>query len=153
MKVRNVFRDDNGVSPVIGVVLMIAITVTLGAVVSSFVLGLGDEVSETAPQTGFSFTYESSGSGTADFADGSADGNLTIIHAGGPEIPASQLGITGGAGGTVRWDDGSFDPDSEVAVGDSVSYAMNSDETVRVTWINAEGSKSSTLQRFAGPDV
>lgn len=33
--------DDRGVSPVIGVILMVAITVILAAVIASFVLGLG----------------------------------------------------------------------------------------------------------------
>ncbi|MCD2201610.1 type IV pilin N-terminal domain-containing protein [Halobacterium sp. KA-4] len=39
-------RDDRGVSPVIGVILMVAITVILAAVIASFVLGFGSNVSE-----------------------------------------------------------------------------------------------------------
>jgi flagellin-like protein len=42
--------EDRGVSPVIGVILMVAITVILAAVIGTFVLGLGDQVSESAPQ-------------------------------------------------------------------------------------------------------
>jgi flagellin-like protein len=38
--------DDRGVSPVIGVILMVAITVILAAVIASFVLGFGDSVSQ-----------------------------------------------------------------------------------------------------------
>lgn len=34
--------DDDAVSPVIGVILMVAITVILAAVIRMFVLGLGD---------------------------------------------------------------------------------------------------------------
>jgi flagellin-like protein len=41
---------ERGVSPVIGVILMVAITVILAAVIGTFVLGLGDQVSQTAPQ-------------------------------------------------------------------------------------------------------
>ena len=37
-------RDDDAVSPVIGVILMVAITVILAAVIGTFVLGLGDNV-------------------------------------------------------------------------------------------------------------
>ena len=40
--------DDRAVSPVIGVILMVAITVILAAVIASFVLGLGDQ-GEPAP--------------------------------------------------------------------------------------------------------
>lgn len=45
----NTGDDDRGVSPVIGVILMVAITVILAAVIASFVLGLGDQ-GDPAPQ-------------------------------------------------------------------------------------------------------
>ena len=41
--------DERGVSPVIGVILMVAITVILAAVIGSFVLGLGQDT-QKAPQ-------------------------------------------------------------------------------------------------------
>lgn len=41
-------KEDRAVSPVIGVILMVAITVILAAVIASFVLGLGDQ-GEPAP--------------------------------------------------------------------------------------------------------
>jgi flagellin-like protein len=40
--------DNRGVSPVIGVILMVAITVILAAVIATFVLGFGDSASQTA---------------------------------------------------------------------------------------------------------
>ena len=40
--------DDRAVSPVIGVILMVAITVILAAVIGTFVLNLGDSVSQNA---------------------------------------------------------------------------------------------------------
>ncbi|WP_345775624.1 type IV pilin N-terminal domain-containing protein [Haloferax sp. Q22] len=42
MNIQNLFKDDTAVSPVIGVILMVAITVILAAVIGTFVLGLGD---------------------------------------------------------------------------------------------------------------
>jgi flagellin-like protein len=45
--------DDSAVSPVIGVILMVAITVILAAVIGTFVLGLGDNVQEN-PTAGVS---------------------------------------------------------------------------------------------------
>ncbi|WP_338071862.1 type IV pilin N-terminal domain-containing protein [Halorutilus salinus] len=36
-------NDDSAVSPVIGVILMVAITVILAAVIGTFVLGLGEK--------------------------------------------------------------------------------------------------------------
>jgi len=40
--------DDSAVSPVIGVILMVAITVILAAVIGTFVLGLGEQVEQNA---------------------------------------------------------------------------------------------------------
>jgi len=45
--------DDRGVSPVIGVILMVAITVILAAVIGTFVLGLGDSIGNS-PTAGVS---------------------------------------------------------------------------------------------------
>ena len=44
------WRDEKAVSPVIGVILMVAITVILAAVIASFVFGLGSKAPKTAPQ-------------------------------------------------------------------------------------------------------
>jgi len=41
-------NEDRAVSPVIGVILMVAITVILAAVIGTFVLGLGDNVNQSA---------------------------------------------------------------------------------------------------------
>ena len=49
MKASNLFNaDDRAVSPVIGVILMVAITVILAAVIGTFVLGLGDQIGGSA---------------------------------------------------------------------------------------------------------
>lgn len=49
--------EDRGVSPVIGVVLMVAITVILAAVIGAFVLGLGNGLGEgDAPNAQISLT-------------------------------------------------------------------------------------------------
>ncbi|XGI83532.1 type IV pilin [Halorutilales archaeon Cl-col2-1] len=45
---------DDAVSPVIGVILMVAITVILAAVIGTFVLGLGGQVQQNA-QAGVTF--------------------------------------------------------------------------------------------------
>ncbi|MFY1112461.1 MAG: type IV pilin [Methanosarcinaceae archaeon] len=48
MDLKNIFKKDDAVSPVIGVVLMVAITVILAAAIGSSVFGQGP--SESAPQ-------------------------------------------------------------------------------------------------------
>jgi len=48
-------KDEKGVSPVIGVILMVAITVILAAVIASFVFGLGGTI-KPVKTPGFSVT-------------------------------------------------------------------------------------------------
>lgn len=49
--------DERAVSPVIGVILMVAITVILAAVIGAFVLGIGDDVQQDV-QAGVSVSGE-----------------------------------------------------------------------------------------------
>jgi flagellin-like protein len=63
--------DERGVSPVIGVILMVAITVILAAVIASFVLGFGGSVSENA-QAGV----------TVDDVDNSSNVTVTLTSLG-----------------------------------------------------------------------
>ena len=51
-------KSDSAVSPVIGVILMVAITVILAAVIGSFVLNLGGNL-EANPQAGVTFDTDS----------------------------------------------------------------------------------------------
>lgn len=63
----NLFNtDDRAVSPVIGVILMVAITVILAAVIGTFVLGLGDQLGDSAPQASFTTNNSASINGTSE---------------------------------------------------------------------------------------
>ena len=57
MRLKQLLADDDAVSPVIGVILMVALTVILAAIIGTFVLGLGDQVQDHAPQASFTFDY------------------------------------------------------------------------------------------------
>jgi hypothetical protein len=148
------------VSPVIGIILMVAITVILAAVIATFVLGIGEQLDDRAPNSSFTFDYEE-GSGTDSWGNSvspNGDAILTITHSGGPEIAAGQLGVSGSAvTGSARWDGTSQDPQhspgDEISAGDSVEYAIANDDRVSVIWENEEGSTSATLQNYIAPDA
>jgi flagellin-like protein len=94
MKLTNLLSDSNdsrAVSPVIGVILMVAITVILAAVIGTFVLGLGDSV-ESAPQASFNFDYD----------DSVSNEEVTIRHRGGDNIDTAniEIRVNGNAIGT-----------------------------------------------------
>jgi hypothetical protein len=75
---------------VIGVILMVAITVILAAVIGAFVLEIGDQ-QETAPSTSFDTSQEIVFRDTG--PGGRGDRNLTtvnIAHAGGDTLDVSQ---------------------------------------------------------------
>jgi flagellin-like protein len=54
---------EGGVSPVVGVILMVAVTVILAAVIGSFVLDLGSNV-QANPQAGVTFSEKTDGTDT-----------------------------------------------------------------------------------------
>jgi len=150
MNIKKLLNDDGAVSPVIGVILMVAITVILAAVIATFVLGLGEQISESSPNASFTFDYNESGSSTDFNNQGPQNGSLSITHAGGPNIDSTQMSVIGSSvddGGT--WNDGGISGD--VSAGDSVSITVASDDTISVVWENQDGTESATLQRFEVP--
>ncbi|RDZ63576.1 type IV pilin [Haloferax sp. Atlit-12N] len=140
MQLKHLFTEDRAVSPVIGVILMVAITVILAAVIGTFVLGLGDQVSETSPQASFAFDYD----GT----------ELTITHESGEQINGDLVSITGDVNVSSpnnKWSDlgsGTISAGESVVIQSSGNDAFTQGETVRVVWTSESGSTSSTLQKW-----
>ena len=163
MNVKQLFTDDDAVSPVIGVILMVAITVILAAVIGTFVLGLGDQVQSTAPQASFNFDYQNNTGANSDV--------LQVTHDGGDAIPSSELnasvsGATDDSGSSVTFGQGSdgdlFDSGGDVTAGTTdsidggdVSAAnLKLDEaSVRVVWASQSGENSATLGQWDGPEA
>jgi flagellin-like protein len=157
MQFTNLLGDDDAVSPVIGVILMVAITVILAAVIGTFVLGLGDQVSDSSPQASFNF----------DFQNGTA---ATITHDGGDAISNDQLDVIiagetvydGGSGfsdvnsceggATEQWTSSSTGWSSEVTAGSvlTLSYKGGTGDDcggddIRVVWSSSSGGDTATL--------
>ncbi len=88
MDLKSLFGDERGVSPVIGVILMVAITVILAAVIGTFVLGLGDQLQSTTPSASFGFSTE-----TRTVA-GAERTTVRITHESGNTIDANNLKVT-----------------------------------------------------------
>jgi len=128
MQFSKLFDDDRAVSPVIGVILMVAITVILAAVIGTFVLGLGDQLQTTTPQASFGFDQSTK---TFDSASGIDGGNVeaetvTITHESGSSISESNLevSVAGNTAFDVNQDtgatDGVWDGTDDVSAGSSV---------------------------------
>ena len=150
MKLNQLFTDDDAVSPVIGVILVVAITVILAAVIATFVLGLGDQVSNTSPQASFSFDWN---------GDAGTEDDLKITHDGGDTIEAQNLYIRGddpnnNAGFGQTWENynNPAGPTSEVQAGMSATVNnVDSDAEANLVWQSSAGDSSSTLKEWTGP--
>jgi flagellin-like protein len=139
MNIKELFTEDRAVSPVIGVILMVAITVILAAVIGAFVLGLGDQASASAPQATFEYEFEDAN-------------NVTITHGGGADIDNSTLNITvggetampSGAGWTVtqNWSDTARTGQQLRLENTTTSHEG---EELRIIWNNPSGGSSNTL--------
>jgi flagellin-like protein len=182
MKLKELFTDDDAVSPVIGVILMVAITVILAAVIASFVLGLGNQAQQSTPKASFNFQYES-------VPNHEDSGKLKISHDGGDSISTNELYIRGSGFNNTASDASAANEDStdidiqeefeeagdlplfhvnesgqwaesqasgsdsQVVAGDFVNVPVNSDYELKVVYQAQEGDNSATLSDDTGPDA
>jgi flagellin-like protein len=116
MDLKTLIQDDDAVSPVIGVILMVAITVILAAVIATFVLGFGDSLSNNAPQASFT-----------------CDGD-SLVHDGGDELVGDNLYLA---------NDSSTPRPNDYSAGDIIVDEFG-DSQAPLTW-RADGS-SATLR-------
>ncbi len=128
MDLRNLkYNKEKAVSPVIGVILMVAITVILAAVIGSFVLGFGGETA-AAPQA------------TLQMNINSANDNITLQHNGGDGINLAQTRIV------ITRADSTLTVTSStnvvLAVGNESYITTSTSSTQEVDW-NGDGSTDS----------
>lgn len=129
--------DDRAVSPVIGVILMVAITVILAAVIGTFVLGLGDKVSQSAPQASVEVDSISTSSDT-----------VTLKHSGGDTIVFAETDIkmeTSGTGATFTYSAGDGVDSPKFTTADDLTLdPSTTTPTATLDATNVYGSATST---------
>jgi len=113
MNLKALLADDDAVSPVIGVILMVAITVILAAVIGTFVLGLGENVSQNASA---GVTESSANSVTLNSLGPSTEGIACSNH-GEPDVGSNVTSV----GEELSCAD---DTNSVIAFGDDVNNAV-----------------------------
>ena len=166
MQVRELLTDDDAVSPVIGVILMVAITVILAAVIAAFVLDLGD-TDDAAPTANFEFDYDQDAS------------ELTVIHDRGDNLDPESVTLTG-ENLNIR-DDAPVDPEGldddydgvsltsdgledegfesgdELSAGDRFTLFLDDDEAdayeLDIVFESEDGETSSIIGSDTGPDA
>ena len=132
--------NDRAVSPVIGVILMVAITVILAAVIGVFVLGLADDLGDGPTQATLSFDYDDDdriivshdGGDTLELGD---EGYSFIIEGSTNETATSELADkdTFASGETIELNDddwSDFSGETEVAIRDDNADSVVDSGTV-----------------------
>jgi len=161
MDIKSLLTDDDAVSPVIGVILMVAITVILAAVIGAFVLDIGGNQTKT-PQASWSMSYDNGGDdswGSTPSGASSTDA-VTISHDGGDDVSGSEiyvsvagnavndtsnLGWDSSAPGT--WNAGTSGTVTEAAGSDTIS----SGDAVEIIWEDPSGGSTSILSEGQVP--
>jgi archaeal flagellin N-terminal-like domain len=137
-------EDYRGISPVIGVILMVAITVILAAIVGTFVLTLSSQLDETPPQVRFTIEFP-------------ASDTLTIMHRSGDSVPAAQLNVVTEAPldptASVTFIDAAGE-DNLITAGERAMYERRGKwegEYIRIIWKTSEAGRSTTLTEITAP--
>lgn len=131
--------DDRGVSPVIGVVLMVGIFVIVAAVIGAFVLGFSP--TQPAPETELAF-IESGGSLSA---------GVTIVPDVGDDLDADNV--------VVQLEDGStceaWDGEDTISTGDTTHLTdcdgtdrLDSGDIIQIVWTDDTVSQSSIIATY-----
>jgi len=140
-------ESDRAVSPVIGVILMVAITVILAAVIGTFVIQIGQDSGQTTAQAALSSGPVVDGGSSSPLGDDT----VTLEHAGGDTVFDDQLNIKVEVGGA---NSGSFefnaDDGTEVGLGTSDEILITLEETTSVA---ANGTQDYAYVTFGGTEA
>jgi len=143
--------EDRGVSPVIGVILMVAITVILAAVIATFVMNMGPS-EQTQPSVQWEWNNET------DY--------ITLDHTGGDAADPGNLVIQNSSEEWNIGDTASSDLPDELSAGDTLYLNHSSspsgtpylDEVgfpnestnIQLVWENPESDQTQVISDFDG---
>ena len=113
-------EDERAVSPVIGVILMVAITVILAAVIAAFVLDLGQDTS-AGPSAGVTFDDDGENVTVQFNTDDRTEGEV-FVHCGGVDGELTDV-----------------DAEDELSIGESTECESGQDITVGAEFDGEEG--------------
>jgi len=151
MQLNRLLTDDDAVSPVIGVILMVAVVVILAAVTASFALSFADGGGSSAPQVSLDSDYNED------------DNVVTLTVEGGDTFDAENVEFEGdlstssdaavGEGGDDWTVSSEFNDGDSVSAGDSIEIGVSGpDYTVELVWQGDDGGESSIIRTLEGPE-
>jgi flagellin-like protein len=143
MKIKNLFQDDDAVSPVIGVILMVAITVILAAVIGAFVLDIGGS-QESAPQV--QWDWSGNGTNSSDGPPPTYNGSVIVEHGGGDTVNnPSQITLSVDGNSSDYTLDTWHDTWSAKDQAEVLITGSSDTGTATLVWESSDGSQSSEI--------
>ena len=139
---RNFSKDEEAVSPVIGVILMVAITVILAAVIAAFVFNMGGNLSTAPPTVSIIATNNAADS----------DKDIKIVHSGGDLLKGTEWKISVVPEGTTPVYVTSYAGD-DFAVGSMINMAGETTDLTGTTDGTYHFSNGTTPWEYAGTPV
>jgi len=132
MRRQGILTTERGVSSVVAVLLMVAVTVILATTVGVFVFDIGSESTTTSPQIGWEY----------DFNGG--DVEATFIN--GDAVEATYLTAKGDCSVSSISYAGTVDGGTTIQIGTGCDP---SGETLRIVWDSPESDQSAIIGRFS----
>ncbi|PSQ15963.1 type IV pilin [Halobacteriales archaeon QS_8_69_26] len=133
MRPSRLVTDDDAVSPVIGVILMVAITVILAAVIGTFVIGIGSN-QQTTPSASFDYVYSVS------------NDRLTVTHQGGDTFNNENTASLSIRGEPVQNDPVTWN--IPVSAGDRQAVDIDDTGTVKIVWTANSGGDTNVVGSY-----
>ena len=96
---RGAWSTDRGLSPVVGVVLLVGIVIVLAAVLANLGLGFSERLVSPAPQGAYTTEYRPDGAGNSGYP------YFVLTYEGGPTTDASNVYVRDESGNEVAWAD------------------------------------------------
>ena len=127
---------ERAVSPVIGVILMVAITVILAAVIGTFVLDLGQDVGDSAPQSSLKVSVDANTE------------NVTIEHKGGDALQSANTRIVVTDGSTTN--EFTTTTEDTFSVGEEAEFDMNATASVGTNWAAGSWTGTNAISAASG---
>lgn len=136
MDCKQLFADEDAVSPVIGVILMVAITVILAAVIGAFVLGITGQQS-TVPQSSWDVNaVDESNNGTID--------NVTMRMQTGDQLRREGLAVAI-PGNETALGSGTLTAGNRISIELDQTAVNPAGEEIMVLWTPEGGGESAVL--------
>jgi len=152
MDLRALLREDDAVSSVLGVVLMVAVTIILAAVVGTFVLGIGSDLTDESPSTSWDYSMNVND-------PASTNSTVLVVHGGGDAVERSQVEVV--IDGTTAYEDGTLGASYAIHNGqewndrvtaadrlgldDGHSGEIQSGDMLQIIWTSESGERAAII--------